>query len=57
MAEIAHHLSLPLCDFSIGLFQYAESGVRRNFFPSIVERLLPFMLFQETFYPFHHMFE
>jgi len=56
-AEIAHLLSLPLCDFAIGLFRYAESGVRRNFFPSIVARLLPFMLFQETFHPFHHMFE
>jgi len=56
-AGIAHLLSLLLCDFPLGLFRYAESGVRRNFFPSIFERLLPFMPFQESFYTFHHMFE
>jgi len=56
-AEIAHLLSLPLCDFAIVLFRYVESGVRNNFFPSIVKRLLVFMLFQESFHTFHHMFE
>jgi len=25
-AEVAHFLSLPLCNFTIGLFWYAESG-------------------------------
>ena len=55
--EVAHFLSLPLCDFTIGLFWYTESGIRRKFFPGIVERLLPFMRFQEPFHPFHHMFE
>jgi len=57
MAEIEDLLSLLLCDFAIGLFPYAESGVRRNVFPSIVERLLTFMLFQEPFHALHHMFE
>jgi len=56
-AEIAHPLSLPLCDFAIGVFWYAESEVRRNFISSIVECLLPFMPFQGSFHPFHHMFE
>src|SRR5205807_2913247 len=56
-AEVAHFLSLPLCDFTIGLFRYAEPEIRWNFFPSIVERLLSFMLFEKPLYPFHHMFE
>ena len=56
-AGIAHLLSLPFCDFAIGLFRFAESRVTSNFFPSIVERLLLFMLFQESFHTFNHMFE
>jgi len=38
-AAIALLLSLAFCDFAKGLFWYGESGVRRNFFPSIVECL------------------
>ena len=45
VAEVAHFLFLPLCDFTIGLFWYAEPGIRWNFFPSIVEYLLSFILF------------
>jgi len=56
-AEVAHFLSLPLCNFMIGLFWYAESGTRRNFFPGISERLLRFLLLQEPLLLFHHMFE
>ena len=41
----------------IGLFWYAESGIRRDFFTGIVERLLPFMRFQEPLHLFNHMFE
>jgi len=55
--KVADFLSLPLCDFSIGIFAYTESRKRRNFFAGIVECLLQFMLFQEPFYPLTHMFE
>jgi len=55
--KVPHFLSLPLCDFSIGLFWYTELWIRRNFFPGIVECLLLFMPFQEPFYLLHHMFE
>jgi len=56
-AEVAHLLSLPLCNFTIGLFWYAKSRIRRICFPGIVVRLLPFMRFPEPHHLFHHMFE
>ena len=57
LTEVADSSSLPLCDFTKVLFQYTESGIRRKFFPGIVERLLPFVLLQEPFHSLHHMFE
>jgi len=57
MAESVDLLFLPLSDFAIGLFQYTEPGVKRNFFPSIVEFLLSFMLFQEFCHQLHYRFE
>jgi len=57
LAKVASFLSLLLSDFSIGLFWYTESRMRRNFFSGIVECLLLFMLFREPFYALYHMFE
>ena len=56
-AESVDLLSLPLSDFAKALFQYTESGVKRNFFPRIIELLLSFMLFQESLHQFQHRFE
>src|SRR5437588_9507781 len=55
-AKVAYFLSLPLCDFTIRFFWYVEPKIRWNFFPSIVERLLSFMLFEKPLYPYHHIF-
>jgi hypothetical protein len=46
-----------LRDFPIGFLWYAESGIRGKCFPDVIECLLPFVLFQEPLYPFHHMFK
>jgi len=48
VTEVEHFLSLPLCNSRIGLFWYAEPGIRQTFFPGSIERLLPFMLLSET---------
>ena len=45
--EIADLGSWLSGDFAIGHFWYTESGVRRNFLPSIDKRMLPFVVFQE----------
>jgi len=57
VAEVPHFLTLPLSDFPIGLFRYAESRIGRNFIPGIVECLLPCLLFQEPLFLLHYMFE
>jgi len=46
-----------IVNFAIGLFRYPKSGLKGNFFPSIVKGLLLFMILQESFNPFYHIFE
>jgi len=57
VAEVENFLTLLLCDFPIGRFWYAESGIGGNFLPGIIECLLPLVPFQEPVYLLHHMFE